>query len=728
MIHYNRYLRQAQAQLRQAKSQHKELRKTFLAQREHETANDPNQRRAHKAIKRIHNTERRSRAHQRIGHVFKPRSEGGVSHLLIPKGLQPKDYPYDPETVTEWESIHDPERIQDYLLARNRAHFSQADGTPFTTVPLNSIGHAADTDIADSILNGHIPESLADADEYALDIIKEIANSTLPPLAINFDTSSIKQGFRKWKERTSTSPSGLHLGIWKTLAQSSENEEEQMCTNRLWSVHTSLLNIPFITGQPLNRWKKIINSMLEKIPGKPYLHKLRVIHLLEADYNLALKSAFGRQLMWHCEDNGAFDEGAGGGRPGRGTLDISITQEMIYDINRRYRTNHATNLNDAKACYDRIIPTLTSLINRANGMPKSWVQTHANLLAEAKYHLKTISGISARYHTHSEEHPVYGNGQGAGDSPNQWNQTSSIILQLFFAMAHRAILESPFRDLKVEQATDAFIDDANNYNNDDEQHSMSPSLRLDAPHRLLQWLKTDLTHWDRLLWATGGELELPKCAFYVTVWHFNDDGTARPYTPQELDIQLHIQRPDGTSFYIQQLDSNTASKLLGIMRSPTGNQQPELQALQKKSNDMTRKLTTGGLSHSDTHIAYFTNYLPSMTYSLNVTSIGPVPLRQMQKHAKAAFLSGMGYNRHMPNALVYGSRKFGGIGLRDLGDEEGILGTAALLRFLNMQHKTKPATLVRIDLDKIQQEAGISQHILTDTRPLPYLEHGWSMS
>jgi hypothetical protein len=44
--------------------------------------------------------------------------------------------------------------------------------------------------------------------------------------------------------------------------------------------------------------------MLEKIPGKPFLHKLRVIHILEADYNLALKELFGRRLMWNCEDYG----------------------------------------------------------------------------------------------------------------------------------------------------------------------------------------------------------------------------------------------------------------------------------------------------------------------------------------------------------------------------------------------------------------------------------------
>jgi hypothetical protein len=48
--------------------------------------------------------------------------------------------------------------------------------------------------------------------------------------------------------------------------------------------------------------------MLEKIPGKPFLHKLRVIHLLEADYNLTLKNIFGRRLLKNCERYGTLGD------------------------------------------------------------------------------------------------------------------------------------------------------------------------------------------------------------------------------------------------------------------------------------------------------------------------------------------------------------------------------------------------------------------------------------
>ena len=82
---------------------------------------------------------------------------------------------------------------------------------------------------------------------------------------------------------------------------------------------------------------------------------------------------------------------------------------------------------------------------------------------------------------------------------------------------------------------------------------------------------------------------------------------------------------------------------------------------------MARNINTGGLTHTETHIAYFTNYIPSITYPLNITSIGPKLLQKVQHKAKEAFLSGMGYNRNMPNAMACGSQKCGGVGLRHLG-------------------------------------------------------------
>ena len=48
--------------------------------------------------------------------------------------------------------------------------------------------------------------------------------------------------------------------------------------------------------------------MLEKKPGVRKIHQLRIIGMLEADFNTALKLIFARNMMWSAETSGISDE------------------------------------------------------------------------------------------------------------------------------------------------------------------------------------------------------------------------------------------------------------------------------------------------------------------------------------------------------------------------------------------------------------------------------------
>jgi hypothetical protein len=71
-------------------------------------------------------------------------------------------------------------------------------------------------------------------------------------------------------------------------------KETERLRTQILDVQTHIINIPLHNGFSPLRWQSVINAMLEKIPGRPLLHKLRVIHILEADYNLVLKVIFGK--------------------------------------------------------------------------------------------------------------------------------------------------------------------------------------------------------------------------------------------------------------------------------------------------------------------------------------------------------------------------------------------------------------------------------------------------
>jgi hypothetical protein len=56
--------------------------------------------------------------------------------------------------------------------------------------------------------------------------------------------------------------------------------------------------------------------MLAKDTGRPRLHQLRAIYLLEADLNLLIKIIIARRFVWHGEQHGLFGEAQAGRRPG----------------------------------------------------------------------------------------------------------------------------------------------------------------------------------------------------------------------------------------------------------------------------------------------------------------------------------------------------------------------------------------------------------------------------
>jgi hypothetical protein len=144
-----------------------------------------------------------------------------------------------------------------------------------------------------------------------------------------------------------------------------------------------IINIPIQMGFSPTRWQTVVNAMLEKTPGMPLLHKLRVIHILEADYNLSLKMIFGRQLMTNCERHGTLGDLQDGFRKGRSTTRTLLHNEVINDYNKRLRIDNYVGMTDISGCFDRILPSIISLLNRKNGCPKEAVKMHANTLENA---------------------------------------------------------------------------------------------------------------------------------------------------------------------------------------------------------------------------------------------------------------------------------------------------------------------------------------------------------
>ena len=156
--------------------------------------------------------------------------------------------------------------------------------------------------------------------------------------------------------RTTSSPSGLHYSIWKALAR--ENDIAK------WLA--IMMSLPFMHGFTHRRWTKMVDVMLEKKKGVRKIHQLRIIGILEADFNTALKILFARRLMAMAETTGMHDE-QWGSRGNRTSTDAALRKMMTFEYGRYMNATIALFANDQTACFDRMWPGLTNVVAAAYG-------------------------------------------------------------------------------------------------------------------------------------------------------------------------------------------------------------------------------------------------------------------------------------------------------------------------------------------------------------------------
>ena len=83
----------------------------------------------------------------------------------------------------------------------------------------------------------------------------------------------------------------------------------------------------------------------------------------------------------------------------------------------------------------------------------------------------------------------------------------------------------------------------------------------------------------------------------------------------------------------------------------------------------------------------------------------------------------MGFNRNFPREVVYASKRFGGIGLRDLHCEQGIGQIIHLVSHLRT--RTPTSTYFHTLINNYQLLSGLSTPILETTHPIPGTRNNW---
>ncbi len=106
-------------------------------------------------------------------------------------------------------------------------------------------------------------------------------------IATTISTTDFQQYWKRVDERTSSSFSGVIFSHYKAVASHL----------MLLSMHAAYLTACARRGIPLARWGIGLTVLQEKIVGNNFVHKLRAICLLEADFNWINKIIFAKWMM-----------------------------------------------------------------------------------------------------------------------------------------------------------------------------------------------------------------------------------------------------------------------------------------------------------------------------------------------------------------------------------------------------------------------------------------------
>jgi endonuclease/exonuclease/phosphatase family metal-dependent hydrolase len=600
--------------------------------------------------------------------------------------------------------ITDPDDVSQMIVLNNKDHFSQAKGCFFSNREFSEIVNPH-SEVFDTMTVPTLEK----------EFIETLRSKQLVPIPTEIDIQEWKKKFKTWRESTRTSPSGLHLGHFKSLLVNVYTQDNGKCEvdNEIASAQLELfeatldiVNLAIVSERPLSRWKVATNIVIPKKKGSNDVKHLRNIHIYECDLN-ALLSLKWKEALSNAETEDFIIQSQCGSRKEKSSHDPVFMETAQLEIARLTRKQYGQINYDARACYDRILPNLAAMTSLVHGVPESLVHLHNRLLLGMTYHVH-IEGASERATYAGDEHNmVYGSGQGCGNSPFIWLFISNILLKMFQQRAKGATYRSYRSTSALAIPVSAYVDDINTHHNIESGQNC-----------LEEQMKQEFIQWKDILEMSGGSLAQEKCNYYTVTWKFHNSG--RPEMDDTMKEAMHVTTTGTTLQSIKQ-----EHKTLGFYISPKSPR--DFQQLQWKDieNRFGLMLDLYDLTHREVDILYKRIYVPTVRYLLPFITLSAKQIQHITKFTITKFLRQTGYSNNTARDIVYGSTLLGGLGWVDMEIEQGLHNLATLIQ--NYHNGGIKGSLLQILLERWSWFIGFcpfQHHILN----IVYDESQWLSS
>ena len=617
--------------------------------------------------------ERSSKQYRQLRSAMKPGRSNGLDRI---------DVPNEYAVLREGEAVPrillvTTEEMEEALIPHTVKRFRQHHETPFGTGARRAgLGMDCTSEDAKALLNGTYDRELDHLTDEARCWLQQLQRKPFAAKPDGVISSTIEgdewiAGWSKMRESTASAPGG-HYGHYKTAAVVAKlDEKHQDYFPELAATYAAMTSLPLKHGFAPKRWCSCIDAILEKIPGRPIIEKLRIIMLYEADFNFALKLIWGKRLVRHAESNLALGSENHGSRPGRKCTDALLEKLLIYEHARLTRTSLITVDNDAKSCYDRIIKSLAMIACMAVGLPLAAAMMHNLTHHLMKHRIKSRHGLFRDY-CGTDDEELEGTGQGSGGSPGIWLIYSVSLLAAFCKFSPGMKLLSPYDTLLVVTILAvSFVDDGMIGRNDATEACPCPLPEL------INDAEQSAQSWERLLFASGGALELSKCFAYIIYWDLSPSKEHRMMEPHELPNCSpegdHFRGPIGLTYgdvsttrhLIVTESPQRGRRTLGARIAPSGNEgnwNDEYDFRRKQGHELALRMAGSSLAKETARVGYKTMVCPALEYPLTVTQFTQDQCDRITSPILRSSMSQMGYNRNSPKEVVYGPLEMGGFG------------------------------------------------------------------
>ena len=578
-----------------------------------------------------------------------------------------------------WVELTSPREIEQAVRDMNNDKYSSTNETPMMSPHfVNSIGYLAEKEGATSVLDGTFvyPPDSPPSMHTMIDYLRRVPD--IPDIPSFVTPQEYSSAWACVKEKRSSSHSGRHFGVYKSVCKHPE----------LLNTFTDLFNLPFQHGLPYNRWKNFLDVMAFKDPDDRRVHRLRSLVLGEADWNMGGRVFINRRMMRNAESSHTIPDEHFGGRKGRRATQAVLTKRLLLDNLRLERRPGAVLSTDIANCYDRMVHSYVSLCGQRLGVSLPVMIALLTPLQESRHYVRTAYGDSNSYYGGKRTIPYQGLGQGNAASSPFWLVVSSPLVDIIKDSCLCATLVTAITLTTVLLTLVIYVDDTDMFITSNSTNAVDDIVRK-AQQILFMWRDS--------LRITGGVVRPDKCSWLLVDFKWNN-GICSYQSASDHYAQLRLDDAEGNVVPLDRIEPQTGVKGLGVVLQADGNEDSEIGLLETRIEKWKTQITSSFLPAYMNLNALHTRITKTISYPLPATCIPDDICKRLDSMVYSFSLPKCGVSSKLPLVIRHSPLCFFGLALHSTINTQGVSHILEMLYHLNNDTLAQPQLQCSLEL------------------------------